>query len=305
MINNKYRYSSIFFGTLFISLGIGLLLKKFFQIQFDFFSYSTCFAITVLLLGFSFLNLSKLIKQLLIGMVGLFLSLIILMFINSIQVSFSSFTNNLSNYNDIHYDCEDCYIFNTFVENANLNLNGSLIDLEITDIKTSTLKLNNIGEDAFRVTFDSLSHSYNVQAETKNISQDLSYSMGKIQLNDSTNWNFKANISTSNLKANLSNIKLSKLFLNSTDSEIQLEIGNKAPIVDILLESDASSVTIKLPYNAYCELSSNIPIEDFHIHGFKKEYSGFYTYGDSLNSSSKIKITLTGSLSDFSITRQK
>ncbi len=268
-------------------------------------SFSTAFAITLLLLGLSFLKFSKLTKQILIGLVGVMLSFIIIMLISSIKFSFSTFIQKFSQEFDNKTEYESSFSNGDTYQKSTLNLNGSLMDIDISDITTRGFNMNFTNYEAFKINYDSLTYSYDVQGESKGLSQNLSYSIGKIQLSDSTNWNIKSNISSSKIKGDFKNIKISSVFLTSTESNIEFVFGTKSPQVDLLIESEKSDLSIKVPYNAYCELTSNIPMNDFSIEDFKQIYSGFYTLGDSTNSTAKIKITLTGNVSDLIISRNR
>lgn len=301
--NKKYRYSPIFWGSFFISLGIGLLIIQVIHFPINIISFSSAFAITLLLLGLSFLKFSRLIKQILIGLVGVLLSFIILMFISSIKTSFSSFVYHFVDNNNDYSEIESSFSNKDIFPKSTLNLNGSLLEVDISDISTSGFKINYSSPKSFRVNYDSLSHSYEVQGESIGLMQNLSPATGRIQLSDSTIWNIKSNISSSDLVGKLENIKISNIFLTSTESIIELELGAKSPQVEVLLESEKSDLSLKIPYDAYCEITSNIRINTFSIEDFKEIYPGFYSLGDSSNCSTKIKITLTGKLSDLKISR--
>lgn len=303
MFNGKYRYSHIFWGSFLISLGIGILIFRYITFPVGIISFSTSLSLILLLLGISFFNIHKITKQIIIFLVGIILSFIILNAYHSISYKFDRYEYRFNSKNKSLKNANNLISFDGIQDSASINISGSCMNLELTDISTGAFKLNYVDLKSFIIKYDSLTKSYDLATGTEKLSISDIERSGTLQISDSSVWSIKSNVSASNLNWNFSNVKLSKLFLSSNTSEIFLELGDRNPVTEVLMESDMSEVNINIPYNAYCELSSNVPLSDFNIDDMNEVYSGYYTCGDSTNCSSKIKITLTGSLSDFKISR--
>ncbi len=303
IINNKYRFSPIFWGSFLISLGIGLILFKFISFPVGIISFSTSLAIMLLLLGVSFFNISKIYRQIILSVVGFILSFIVLNFIYSTKIGFISFSDKFAARQRLDQSHESIISYGHTSDSATLIISGTAMDLELSDIHTSAFKLNYNNINTFLVDYDSLSHTYKLNGESKNIIDDLSGPIGKVQISDNILWNIKTNIFSSDFNGNFKNIKVSKAFISANTSDLFLEFGDKTPQTEILIESELSDISINIPHNAYCELSSNIPMSDFKIDDMEEVYSGYYKCGNPDNCTNRIKITVTGQLSDFKISR--
>lgn len=295
--------SRFFWGSFLISLGVGLLLFMIVPFPLHSFSISLFLAIVLILLGISFFTSSMLVKKLIVALMGILLAFLAL---NVFFHTRHKIDTNPDN-NDIAHNTElDTMISFTYVkaDTSTVNININKANLEITDINTTHLKINHIGFDAFKIDFDSLSKTYNLSSQLYS-NEDHDKDVAKVQLNDKTVWILKGRLSSADFWANFSNIKLARLYLNVNSADLDLEFGEKNPNIDVQILSHNSEIDFTIPYNAYCEISSNVPLGHYIADELKEESPGFYTCGNSKQATTKMKITLTGNLKEFKLSRVK
>lgn len=300
LIRGLSRY---FWGSLLISLGFGLFIFKIIPFPLHTMSISLFLATVLILLGISFLTSSIAVKRGIVSLVGILLAFLTLNVYYHAKHKLDTYSDN---YHKSYNANRDTMISfgNTQADTCAVNIYINDADLEITDINTTHLKLNHNGFNAFKIEYDSLSKTYNLTSQLYD-NEDEDDEVAKVQLNDKSVWSLKGKLSSSDFLANFSNINLAKLYLNATQSDLDVEFGEKSPNIDIQILSNNSEIDLIIPYNAYCEISSNVPLGHYVVDELKEESPGFYTCGDTKCATTKLKITLTGNLKEFKLSRVK
>lgn len=300
LIRGLSRY---FWGSFLISLGIGLFIFKIIPFPMHTMSISMFLAVVLILLGISFFTSSIATKRVIVGFVGLLLAFLTLNVYYHAKHKLDTYSDNYYNSNNPTRDTIISF-GNVKVDSSTVSINLCDTDLEITDINTTHLKLNYNGFNAFKLDYDSLSNTYNLTSQLYD-NEDEDDEVAKVQLNDTTLWFLKGKLNSSDFWANFRNIKLARLYLNATKSDLDIEFGEKSPNIDVQILSHYSEIDLIIPYNAYCEISSNVPLGHYIVDELKEESPGFYTCGNPEQATTKMKITLTGNLKEFKLSRVK
>lgn len=305
MENNKLvtGLSRFFWGSLLISLGGGLFIFRIIPFPMHSFSISLFLASVLILLGTSFFTSSSIIKRIIVASVGVLLAFLILNVFFHTKCKIETYSDN---YDKTYNTNRDTMLsFNDVkADTAAVNFHISSGNLEITDINTTHLKLNHLGFDAFKIDYDSLSKAYNLTSEIYLQDNDRK-EVAKVQLNDQVVWNLKGRLNAADFWANFCNINLAKLYVNANSSDLDLEFGEKSPNIEVQILSHNSEIDLVIPYKAYCEISSNVPIDHYTVDELKEESPGFYTCGDPKHATTKMKVTITGDIKEFKLSRVK
>ncbi len=300
------KTSKIFWGVLFLSLGIFSLLSYLgINIYYDFDSSIT---IPVLLV---ILGLVILFKQ------------------NSIKTFFVILAALISAYAlfNIFWDGDECYTETSdeisISENSGqgtqtiempagikeaelsilgaankINVSGFLSDEYLAKINAEKLANLNVN-----FTVDSSSAKLRVEP-----SESVAHKFHKkyfndfdLYLNEKPEWNiiFKSGANETNL--DLRKLKVKNIKIKTAASDVDLYIGKKQNLTNIDLKLAAMDITIHIPKSAGCLINGDFIFVDKNLPGFTKDESGTYTSANFSDSSQKININLHGTIADFSI----
>ncbi len=300
------KTSKIFWGVLFLSLGIFSLLSYLgINIYYDFDSSIT---IPVLLV---ILGLVILFKQ------------------NSIKTFFVILAALISAYAlfNIFWDGDECYTETSDeisisensgqgtqtiempagIKEAELSILGAANKIKVSGFlsdeylaKINAEKLANLNVN---FTVDSSSAKLRVEP-----SESAAHKFHKkyfndfdLYLNEKPEWNiiFKSGANETNL--DLRKLKVKNIKIKTAASDVDLYIGKKQNLTNIDLKLAAMDITIHIPKSAGCLINGDFIFVDKNLPGFTKDESGTYTSANFSESSQKININLHGTIADFSI----
>ena len=298
---NKSKYSPIFWGTLFVSFGSGILLERYDLLNTQIFSFLNLLSILLILIGTSFLKIPTVLKQIVIGLIAISISVSILNLLSSFKTHFRYWddTRNTTNnsYKQVEYD--------SIRDSANIIIKGGALDLDISSISTMAIKFQSNDIRNFNLNCDSSFSNYELNFNSKYFHSAKNGIVGDLQLSDSAIWTINATLGASQVKGDFKNIKVGKLLISAGVSELNFEFGKKHNDTEILIEAGASDIELNIPYDAYCELSTNTALSDYNFQDFNEEYSGFYRTPETQNSEHRFIITISGGISDLKINRYK
>jgi hypothetical protein len=302
-IKNPTR--SIFWGTIFISFGIGVLLQQNHIVDFSDLYLNNVWSVLLILIGIAFLNIPTSAKMICSGLSALVISTLILSFTANFWSDMHSlnFGYHRSRIDNIHGKTIDrqSVSLDKLKDSANLVIKGGAIDLDIFDSESATLELSG-GENAFKIDYDSLYRNYEITSLGLNNDAE-SGQTSELKLSDKSRWNLNVDLGAANLNGDFSNLNIGKLYMHSGASDIQLKLGNKSKYTEIVIEAGASSVELDIPRDAYCEVYTNSHISDNNFEGFTEVNSGFYKTNNSNSTNNVIIITISGAISDCNINR--
>lgn len=299
---NKSKYSPIFWGSLFVSFGSGILLERYDIFNFEAFCFTNTLSVLLILIGVAFLNIPALIKQIIVALIAICISIFTLSFIGGFKSHFEFWdndesTNTISTSKQVEYDA--------IRDSANIIIKGGALDLDISSITTKAIKFQSNDIRNFILNCDSTFSNYELNFKSRNFNVARNGISGDLQLSDSTIWTINATLGASQVNGDFKNLKVGKLLISAGASDLTLEFGKKHNDTEILIEAGASDIEINIPYDAYCELSTNTALSDYNFQDFNEEYSGFYRTPETQNSDIRFIITISGGISDLKINRYK
>ncbi len=300
------KTSKIFWGVLFLSLGIFSLLSYLgINIYYDFDSSIT---IPVLLV---ILGLVILFKQ------------------NSIKTFFVILAALISAYAlfNIFWDGDECYTETSDEISISENSGQGTQTIEMpAGIKEAELSIlgaaNKIKVSAFlsdeylaKINAEKLANlnvNFTVDSSSAKLrvepSESAAHKFHKkyfndfdLYLNEKPEWNiiFKSGANETNL--DLRKLKVKNIKIKTAASDVDLYIGKKQNLTNIDLKLAAMDIVIHIPKSAGCLINGDFIFVDKNLPGFTKDESGTYTSANFSESSQKININLHGTIADFSI----
>ncbi len=300
--NTKYS-SSIFWGVLLISFGLGYMLINYNLLKLPDLKIEDLFAGILVAIGIALLKVPQFVRYILNALIAILISIFFLNFTSGQCCNFKLF----SNYDNISYkQHRNSYSIKKIPNliSSNLVLKAGAISIDIGSVDSSMLVLSqNYSISPNSISYDS-TYS-NIEINLNSNKRYLRDRSSLIQLNDSVAWSINADIGATDINADFSNLNISNMHLNCGASNIELEIGNKQENTDIVFESGASNIEITIPKEAICEVYSNSALSSSDFDDFEEINSGYYRSDNSTHSSTqKIKITISGAVSNFEIIRR-
>ncbi len=299
----KDKLFPIFWGSFFVSLGVGILLKKYGIIPFQDIYFSNLISVLLIIIGIAFLNIPRIVKQILAALVGISIAVFFLSLFGSIHREIKFFFDDKNTFsasiasNVIEYDA--------VLDSANIVIQAGAIELDVASISTKALKYSADDMSGFKLKHDSTYKNYELICNPKKWKSIKNGFSGDLQLNDSTIWSINAKLGATEFNGNFKDIKVGKLFLSAGASDINLEFGKKHNDTEILIESGASDIEIDIPFDAYCEISTNTSLTSSNFEDFEEVNPGFFRAGIPDSNVSKFRITISGGVSNFQINRIK
>jgi hypothetical protein len=84
---------------------------------------------------------------------------------------------------------------------------------------------------------------------------------------------------------------------------VDLKVGSKLPITDVIVKSGMADIKIKVPNNSGCRIKTKTGLSAKDFSGFNKISDGVYETSNYATSKQKVFINLDGGLSNFEVER--
>jgi len=294
------RYKNIFWGVLFLAFGILWLLKSVSVITFSWIDMIELWPLIFIWIGIGLLPIKEWIK--------ISLDIIIL----AIGVVFLLSPTNFNRFTG----CDET----------------TKVDLSVTDIFVIPMDTNRImtasleadmgaGEfsivpDSNLITINGISAKYikNKQfisgsdaeieldiippfAETNRV---LTYEIG---LHPAPVWDLSFDMGAVSTTFDLTPFKVKEVSIDAGASDISLTIGNLYPDVHVDLSTGAANITIRIPKEMTCYVTTESALTNHSLTGFTKTNKGNYVYTPDSTSIGTIDIDLNSGVSNIDIER--
>lgn len=301
-VTRKYS-ASIFWGVLLISFGLGYLLYNFKLMTLPNLEIQNLIGAVLILVGISLFKIPYYIKYLLNAACAFLIAwFLITCFPFGNFHWFKHFRNNSENTSYYHSQFSVKNLKN--VTSSNLLVNAGAADIEISSTNSDLLSYNSTQSANKNIfTYDTLNSNFELNLELSKFNNH--HNSTKVFLSDTVEWCINNDLGATDYNADFSNIKLKSAYFNTGASDITLEIGNKQLNTDLVFECSASDIEINIPKDAVCEVYSNTTLTDTNFDNFEEVNSGYFRSVNSTGvSNQKIKITISGSVSNFEINRK-
>ncbi|MCH7770659.1 MAG: hypothetical protein IIA49_06535 [Bacteroidetes bacterium] len=304
------KTSSIFWGTLFIVLGILVLINNFSPINLDWGNLWQLWPVILVLFGISMLIKNKAGKSIITGAAAVILAVIIF---TSIKFS----TDFIHNDFEIVFDDDGEYNFSetvykepfdSSISKAKLFLNGGAGSFNISSTTDEIIYVKTIGVEN---NFDFITSKYDSVCKIKLNMKKTRFHFGKgkyknkvdISLNEKLYWDLNFDIGAAAIKLDLSKYKIEYVDVNMGAALLEVKLGALAERTKFYVDAGASKIDISVPKEIGCQIKIDDVLSANDIKGFKYIKSGLYRTEGFNEAEKKIFIDINTGVSSVKIVR--
>lgn len=190
---------------------------------------------------------------------------------------------------------------------ARLNISGGGTVYNLSDT-TNQLFTANTSEENGTYTFlqskDDSVYVLNFKMKNHhNFKFDSDKNEANFRLNPNPEWQIYVETGAAKLDFDLSKFKLRELKLHGGAASFNVKLGAPLATTDVDVSTGVSAVDISIPQNAACSIETNSGLSDNHFEGFNKTENNNYETPGFDAAKTKIRIHISGGLSDFKVKR--
>ncbi len=307
------KTSHIFWGTLFIVLGILILANNFSTINLYWDNLWQYWPLVLILLGVSMLVKSVAGKSLIAGAAAVLLALMIFASVNftTSYIFDDDFEVNIGS--DVSGDnsiTEYREAYDSSITNAILYLDGGVgnfrIASETDDLIYTVLESPGNNFDYSENQIDSVA---NITLKMKDFTLNLGEAKFKnkvdVALNREPFWDLDLSFGAASMLFDFSKYKVEDLNIDMGAAKLDVKLGSLVENLDFKLNAGASHIIIKVPEEVGCEISTDAVFSKKNIKGFEKIESDLYRTDNFESAGNKIYINIDCGVSSIDISRYK
>ncbi|HKI77264.1 MAG TPA: DUF5668 domain-containing protein [Ignavibacteriaceae bacterium] len=303
----------LFWGTLFISIGILVLLNNFNSIDLDWSNLWKFWPVVLVLWGATIIVKDKFFKGMLAGLSGLILALVIFAsFKTTVNVISDNFDWNDSDFN-VSIDGSD--VVKNYNEPFNPMIKKASLDF---DAGAGSFLLNSTTDDLFSATTNDVNYNYNIvkneNDSTVSLIMDMEehhfrFSHGKLknkvkmELNVNPVWDLEFNIGAASAEFDLSKFKTKNVDIEMGAASLKLKLSDLLEESKVKISGGASAIHIYIPDDAGCDIKTDISLSSKNFKGFNKISSDHYRTDNFNSAKSKIYLNLEAGVSSITVKR--
>ena len=296
------KIGQLFWGTLFLTLGILFFLVKYDVLLIEWYYIWDLWPVFFIFWGLSVLSKNTNFKPVVTVLFALFVGLFI----------FASFENAFS---DREWCDEDDYTTKTYSEayDSSIQYADLKVDAGVGKfyIKKSTSKLaEGITKGSFtQYYFNSHSEDSSVQVQFKfkrtkfDILEAKLGNTVEIKLNENPIWDMDFGLWAAKAKFDLSDFKVRNLNLKTGATNTEIKFGDKLDKTYCRVEMGTAALTILIPEQSGCKLTGDMVLMAKTLPDFQKEKddSDYYTTYNYQTAKNKILLKIDGGVSSLKI----
>lgn len=303
------KTSHIFWGTIFLSLGVLLLINNFYNVSLDFELLWKIAPLVLVFIGISIFIKNQYGKYILIFLSAAVLSLTVFaLFSNVSKLIKGDITFDFDSGETVLSDSSFyTYNFTENIKEANFVFNGAAGRFRINSSTKNLIDAN---------TFSALNMHF-MKVETRDSTAKIEFGIkdNGIKLGDNfknnvdfslnTNpvWDLNFDCGAASMNFDLAEFKVKSIDIDMGAADLKLKIGNKYPETKIYIDAGASSISLKIPKDSGCELIADAVLSSKNFEGFKKIDSNKFRTENYESSDNKIYIELNCGVSSVSVER--
>lgn len=304
------KTSHVFWGTLFIGLGLLVLINNFTAIFMDWDTIWKLWPIVIILLGLSLLIKDKFGKSIIAGLAAIILAL-------AIFATFKTAAHFVHDDFEIVFDDEGNHkfeiteyaeAFDSSITTAELNFNAG----------AGSFNLQETSEELIFVRTEGLKDNFRLKRYDSDNSSKLKLSMKKtrfrigsnkyknnvdITLNTNPTWDLNFDAGAAAMNLDLTPYKINNVSIEMGAASLELRIGDLNEETKIDIEAGASDIDIFIPEGSGCQIKTDDALSSKNFHNFTKIKSGFYKTDNFDEAEKKVYIEIDSGVSSLSVRR--
>ena len=307
------KTSHIFWGALFIVLGLLILVNNFSPIDLDWGNLWQYWPVVLVLFGISMLIKNVAGKSLIAGTAAIILAVVIFA-----SVKFTTcfiFEDNFEI--DIGSGVGGDYSANEYREAFDSSVVRAILYL---DGGAGSFRIGSETDDLIYAKTEGLMNNFNFSKNqfngVANINlnmKEANFHLGKtkfrnkvdIALNREPVWDLDFNLGAASIKFDLSKYKVEDINLDMGAAKLDVKLGALSEQLEFNINAGASKIIILVPEEVGCEIITDAVLSRKYINGFEKIESDFYRTSNFDDSDNKIYINIDCGVSSIDINRYK
>ncbi len=304
------KTSHIFWGTLFIILGLLVLLNNISAFNLHWENLWQFWPVLLVLIGISMLVKNKYGKSALAGAAAILLALLLFTSVklttDFIKGDFELVFNGDEDYNFVTTEYREA--FDTTIVKAKFYLDAGLGSFNIGDTTSELIYVKAEGiEKHYKLT----KQDHNNVSKLKLKMNKTTFHLGKnkfknrveIALNENPTWDINIDGGASAMNLDLTKFKIENIDVGMGAASLDVKLGTLSDKTRFNIEAGASNIDILVPKEVGCQVKTNDVLSSKNIYGFAKIKSDLYRTEGFNNAEKKIFIEIDCGVSSINIRR--
>lgn len=303
----------LFWGFLFITLGILILINNLSSVNIYWFSLWEYWPLFLILIGISLLIKQEIIKTIIVSLTAIILGVAIF---STLKTGWGFFSDEvIVNIRDRSHISDRDLETKFFEEEYNENLKNASLYLKAS---AGSYKIDGTTDLLFSATARSYKNNYKLTRFDEGESTKLHFEnedngffifRGKaknivdISLNTNPVWKMNFDVGASASEFYLEPFKVEDLDIDIGAASLKVVLGDLLDSARVNIDAGASSVEISIPENVGCEIKDDVVLSSRHFEGFRKIESDLYRTENFNSSTKKIYIDIDVGVSSLTIKR--
>jgi hypothetical protein len=296
------KTSKWFWGIMFLTLGILLLINNFIPIEWNWGAIWKLWPLALILFGVNLFFKDSKLRWIIASANGLLIGLILFSSIDGIHDTVWG-DNCFVGYR------QDTQSWQPSIKTAELHMEAGAGKIYIDGISDSLYENSSKGVFSFWDTErnDSGDHTtLSVEMRNqkgRNNSNGIFKSESHIKLNANPIWDINLEIGAATFNADLTPFKIHNIKTSCGASSLKYRIGDKCDTTSLDFETGASSLHLEIPKTSGCRVMSEAALSGKHFQDFKEVSNNVYETENFGSSSKKVLIHYEGGVSSITVKR--
>ena len=303
----------IFWGSLFIAIGLLILLYNLNVLRFDLTDLWKFWPSVLILWGVSYFIHNKILKGIVAGIAAIMLAITLFGFISS---SFNVFYNAFNIDNDgVNISFDSNTDTSNYVESYNPET--KICDFYL-NAGAGAFILNDSTDNLLSAATQGVKNNYEINRSDSGDKSTITMKMLKkhfifndghnrnktiLKLNTNPVWNLNFDIGAASLDYDLSPFKTDNVNIKMGAASMKVKLGDKSEVTNFTLKAGVSSIDIEVPQEAGCEIRCNTSLSSKDFNEFNKVDSNLYRTDNFGSAKKKIYINLETGISSIHVSR--
>ena len=303
----------IFWGVLFIALGLLVLLYNINLMNFDLSNVWQYWPVVIILWGVSYFTKNVILKRFIAGIAAVILAVALFAGFNSTFYFFNdAFSLHNSNFDINSNDNSDT---SNYSENYNPVIKSAEFDFKAG---AGTFLLRDSTDELISAVAQGYKNKYELNrndsgdqtvVEMKMLKQHFTFgdwhNKNKVvlKLNTKPIWDLDFDIGAASVNFDLSAFKTQSININTGAASLRIKLGDKVDNSNVRVKAGASSINIEIPDSAGCEIRTSTALSSRNFDGFDKIDSNLYRTDNFDSAKKKIYLKIDCGISSIHVTR--
>ncbi|MFO8055540.1 MAG: hypothetical protein R6U19_10315, partial [Bacteroidales bacterium] len=195
----------------------------------------------------------------------------------------------------------------TSISNTHLELNGAAGSFTIRkptrDYLLDFQKKGNVGDFRVETRQNDDTHFVDITLNKARISGRDHFNKANILLHPDPVWSFNLNLGASDTRLELEPFKVKQVSIKGGASNVDLTLGTRYKDINVDVESGATSVLLRIPEEAGCQVHFNSFLAGKNLKGFRRESRNYYYTPGFKEKDTRINVHVKSAVSSFKIKR--